>query len=422
MENKNYRRRIVDKKLETLLRMFGGVLIVGPKWCGKSWTASNQANSEVFIDVEENKRRAMLIPEAVLAGPIPRLIDEWQDAPVLWDTARRMIDKEHSPGMFIFTGSAVPDFAGGKKPSHTGTGRFARMRMRPLSLYEENISNGKVSLSALFEQKPFEPCSSEMDFLKALHLICKGGWPASFWLPKEGTTQIAVQYLDMVINEDISRVDNTKRDAALVRLFLRSLARNSATPVKASKIKADVAERECGDISEQTVRSYYEALRKIFVIEEQDAWAPSLRSRSRIRTTPKRHFSDPSLAAAALGATPEMLADDTRTAGFLFESLCFRDLSVYMDALDGNVFHYHDKDDLEADSILQLPDGRWGAVEIKLGTFEFDYAAGNLLRLKKKIAGETVPPSFLAIITASGGMAWQREDGVFVIPIDCLAP
>jgi len=421
MKNKNYRQRVVDTKLKALLRVFGGVLIVGPKWCGKSWTASNQANSEVFIDVEENKRRALLLPETVLDGPAPRLIDEWQDAPVLWDTARRKIDKDHRPGMFIFTGSAVPDIPNGEKPSHTGTGRFARMRMRPLSLYEEKISNGKVSLSVLFKKGSFEPCASEMDFLKALHLICKGGWPASFWISEEPSSMIAAQYLDMVINEDINRVDGTKKDSALVRLFIRSLARNSATSVKATSLKADVAKRDGGDISEQTVRSYYEALKKIFVIEEQEAWTPSLRSRSRIRSTPKRHFADPSLAAAALGATPEILANDIKTAGFLFETLCFRDLSVYMDALDGKVFHYHDKDDLEADSILQLPDGRWGAVEIKLGTFEFDYAAENLLRLRKKLARETVPPSFLAIISASGGMAWQREDGVFVIPIDCLA-
>ena len=422
MKIEGYQKRIVDKKLEALLRVFGGVLLVGPKWCGKSWTASNQANSEVFIDVEDNKKRALLMPDMILDGPEPRLIDEWQDAPVLWDVARRRIDKEHRPGMFIFTGSAVPDIPPDKKPSHTGTGRFAKLRMRPLSLYEEKISNGNVSLSILFEGKSFEPCASEMNFRKALHLICRGGWPASFWIPEENSSLIAFEYLNMVISEDIDRVDGIKRDTALVKLFIRSLARNSATMVRATSLKADVAERDGGDISLQTIRSYYEALVKIFVIEEQDAWMPSLRSRSRIRSTPKKHFTDPSLAAAALGATPGILADDIKTAGFLFETLCFRDLSVYMDSLDGKVYHYRDNDNLEADAILQLPDGKWGAVEIKLGAFEFDKAADNLLRLKKKLAGETVPPSFLAIITASGGMAWQREDGVFVIPIDCLAP
>ena len=423
MKNDLYRRRIVDTKLDALLRVFGGVLIVGPKWCGKSWTASNKANSEVFVDMADNKRRALLMPDSILDGLTPRLIDEWQDAPILWDTARRRIDREHRPGMFIFTGSAVPDFSESEMPSHTGTGRFASMRMRTLSLYEEEISNGNVSLSALFDKKPFVPCTSEMDYMKALHLICKGGWPASFWIQDaDSSMMIASQYLNMVINEDINRVDGIRRDSTLVRLFIRSLARNSATTVRATSLKSDVSQRDGSDISEQTIRSYYDALKRIFVVEEQDAWVPSLRSRSRIRSTPKRHFSDPSLAAAALGATPEILANDIKTAGFLFETLCFRDLSVYMDALGGNVYHYHDKDELEADAILQLPDGRWGAVEIKLGTFEFDNAASNLLRLKKKLADEIVPPSFLAIVTASGAMAWEREDSVFVIPIDCIAP
>ena len=295
------------------------------------------------------------------------------------------------------------------------------MRMRTLSLYEEKISNGNVSLSELFEERPFQPCASDMGFLKAVHLICKGGWPASFWIPEGSASTIAPEYLSMVINEDINRVDGIRIDSVLVWLIMRSLARNSATQVKATSMKADV-EREGVEISEQTVRGYYEALTKIYIIEEQEAWAPSLRSRSRIRSTPKRHFTDPSLAAAALGATPGILAGDVKTAGFLFETLCFRDLSIYADALDGKVYHYRDKDGLEADAILQLPDGRWGAAEIKLGTYEFDLAASNLLKLKKKLAGEIAPPSFLAIVTASGGMAWQREDGVSVIPIDCLAP
>ena len=422
MRNENYYPRIVDTKLEAMLRVFGGVLIVGPKWCGKSWTASNQANSEVFIDVEANKKRAFLMPDFVLDGPKPRLIDEWQDAPVLWDAARRKIDQEHQPGMFIFTGSASPNMPAGQKPSHTGTGRFARLRMRPLSLLEENISNGNISLSALFANEPLQPCASEIDFQKALALICRGGWPATFWIPKESAYMIAIEYLNMVIHEDINRVDGIARNPALVQLFLRSLARNTATTVKSTQLKADVIGREGNDISEQTIRRYYDALKRIFVIEEQDAWVPSLRSRSRIRSTPKRHFTDPSLAAAALGATPGVLVNDIKTAGFLFETLCFRDLSVYMDSLGGKVYHYRDKDDLEADAIVQLPDGSWGAMEIKLGVFELDKAAKNLLRLKKKLVKETVPPSFLAIITASGGMAWQREDGVCVIPIDCLAP
>jgi predicted AAA+ superfamily ATPase len=296
------------------------------------------------------------------------------------------------------------------------------MRMRTLSLYEQGISNGKISLSDLFDTKNIHPCDSDMDFNKVLKIICKGGWPASFWLPNDSTNTIAHEYLNMVVDEDISRLNGKQRNSSLVRLFVRSLARNSATSVKASRLKADISLREDSEISEQTIREYYESLINIYVIEEQDAWVPSLRSRSRIRTTPKRHFTDPSLAVAALGATPDILKNDIKTAGFLFETLCFRDLSIYMDAIDGKVYHYRDKDDLEADVILQLPDGRWGACEIKLGTFEFDDAAKNLIKLKNKLSKDTIAPSFLAIITASGGLAWQREDGIFVIPIDCLAP
>jgi predicted AAA+ superfamily ATPase len=384
--------------------------------------AQNQSNSDVFIDIDDNKRRALLMPDIVLSGPAPRLIDEWQDAPQLWDAARRLIDRDHKPGMFIFTGSALPNIPADKMPSHTGTGRFAKMRMRPLSLYEENISSGSISLSELFDKNDIKPCASDINFMKAMHWICKGGWPASFWIPDENASLIAREYLEMVINEDINRIGGIKRDAALVRLFIRSLARNTATTVRASSLKADVSSREGYDISEQTIRSYYDALVRMFIIEEQEAWTPSLRSRSRLRSSPKRHFTDPSLAAAAIGATPGILSGDLLTAGFLFESLCFRDLSIYMGVLDGRVYHYRDKDGLEADAILQLPDGRWGAAEIKLGTFDFDKAAYNLLRLKRKLADEVVPPSFLAIITASGGMAWRRDDGVNIIPIDCLAP
>ena len=419
MNNQDYRPRIVDRKLTELLSVFGGVLITGPKWCGKSWTASNQANSEVYIDVADNRQRAVLLPEAILEGETPRLIDEWQDAPVLWDTARRKIDKERKPGQFIFTGSAVPSQ---QKPSHTGTGRFAKMRLRTLSLFETKDSSGKISLASLFAGELCEPCVSNMDYSAALRLICRGGWPAAFWTTEKRSFLIAREYMNMVISEDISRVDGIKRNPSLVALFLRSLARNSATTVKATKLKADVAEREGDDISEQTVRSYYEALKSIFLIEEQEVWTPSLRSRHRLRATPKRHFADPSLAAAALGATPKILAEDLKTAGFLFETLCYRDLAVYMDALDGKVYHYHDKDDLKVDAILQLPDGSWGAAEVKLGTFEFEQAASNLHRLKKKLSGETIPPTFLAIVTASGGAGYTREDGICVIPIDCLGP
>jgi predicted AAA+ superfamily ATPase len=398
------------------MQAFGGVLITGPKWCGKSWTASNQAVSEVFIDKEENKQRALLLPDIVLEGEVPRLIDEWQDAPILWDAARRIIDERHRPGQFIFTGSAT---LREQKASHSGTGRFARLRMRPLSLFESGDSSGSVSLKALFDTGCCKTQASKMDAKRAIHLICKGGWPASFWISEPSAMLIAREYVKAIIAEDINLADGVKKNPANVERFLRSLARNTATTVKLSKLGADMS-ADGSSLSEQTIHSYYDALKLIFVIEEQGAWSPSLRSRVRIRTTPKRHFSDPSLAAAALGATPEMLMEDIRTAGFLFESLCFRDLSVYAEVLGGTVFHYQDETGLEVDAIVVLPDGRWGAFEIKMGTFEFDKAAENLRKLKAKVASAMKAPSFLALLTASGGVAYTQEDGVAIIPIDCL--
>lgn len=414
--NEYYRPRLADKRLEQLLGAFGGVLIEGPKWCGKSWTASQQAATEIYIDQQDNKMRALLLPESVLRGETPRLIDEWQDAPVLWDAARRAIDNRHTPGQFIFTGSSTLRT---EKPSHTGTGRFARLRMRPLSLYESNDSAGTVSLHDLFAGSVLENQISHMDAKRAIRLICKGGWPASFWISEDAAMLIAGEYLSSVAEEDIERAGGSAKKPALVRRILRSLARSSATPVKLSKVTADVSANG-GAVSDQTVRTYYEAMQAIFVVEEQEAWSPSLRSRVRVRATPKRHLADPSLAAAALGATPQILEEDIKTAGFLFETLCFRDLSAYTDSLGGKVYHYQDETGLETDAIIQLPDNRWAAIEVKLGTFEFDKAAENLIKLKGKIAEDYPAPIFLAILTASGGLAYTRDDGVLVIPIDCL--
>jgi predicted AAA+ superfamily ATPase len=291
--------------------------------------------------------------------------------------------------------------------------------MRPLSLFESGDSSGLVSLAALFINGAISPCASEMDFRKAITLICKGGWPASFWIDEKASMLIPQEYIKAIAGKDISRIDGIKKDPNRVMLFLKALARNTATVAKASTLRGDIAS-DGGDISEQTIRSYLDALKLIYAIDEQDAWMPSLRSKTRIRTSPKRHFVDPSLAVAALGATPELLAEDIKTAGFLFESLCYRDICVYADALNGHVFHYMDESGLEADAIVSLPDGRWGAIECKLGSFEFNDAATHLIQLKNKLSDEARPPSFLAILTATGKVAYTREDGVNVVPLDCL--
>ncbi|MDR0519761.1 MAG: DUF4143 domain-containing protein [Clostridiales Family XIII bacterium] len=415
---KKYRKRVIDSELSDLLKAFGGVLIVGPKWCGKSWTASRQSKSEIFIDMAQNRERALLLPESVLEGETPRLIDEWQDAPILWDAARREIDSRHAPGQFIFTGSTAPPK---EKTSHTGTGRFARLRMRTLSLFESGDSTGHVSLKKLFSDGAVSPAASPLDFPGVVALMCKGGWPASFWVDEEAAYRIPKEYINAIAEVDMSAVDGVAKNPSRVAQFLRSLARNTATEAKMSTIGRDMRE-DGNDMSGQTVRSYYDALKRLYAVEEQDAWLPSLRSKTRMRTSPKRHFADPSLAVAALGATPSLILQDVRTAGFLFESMCYRDISVYAEAIGGKVFYYRDENGLEADAIIQLPDGRWAAIEVKLGTFEFDAAAANLISLREKLSGDVSAPSFLAILTATSGMCYERDDGVLVIPLDLLGP
>lgn len=416
---KNYHTRLLDRRLAELLKSFGCVLITGPKWCGKSWTAVKACSSAVFIDEGDNAARAMLLPDSVLTGATPRLVDEWQDAPPLWDAARRLVDIRRKPGQFIFTGSTTPPR---QATSHSGTGRFARLHLRTLSFAESGDSSAAVSLAALFEENGrIAPQPSSLDFRKTLGLICAGGWPARLWLDGTSTGAIAREYVKSIAEADISRADGVSRNPSLVSLFLRSLARNSATTVKATTLRQDIAALETEDaISEQTVRAYAEALKAIFVLEEQPAWVPSLRSKKRVRLSPKLHFTDPSLAAAALGAEPKLLEHDIRTAGFLFETLCHRDLCVYASALGGTVHHYQDDAGLEVDAIITLEDGRWGALEVKLGAFEFDKAAASLLRLKDKLAAEAPAPAFLCILTASGGIAQTRPDGITIVPLDCL--
>jgi predicted AAA+ superfamily ATPase len=418
MDKNEYRPRVIDKQLPELLRAFGGVLITGPKMCGKTWTGFYHANSAIFID-EDNVRAAALTPELVLAGDTPRLVDEWQEAPQLWDKARRLIDSRHSTGLFIFTGSAVPKAV----TTHSGTGRFVHLQMRPLSLFESGDSSGSVSLASLFAGNRIEPVGSSLNYEKIIRLICRGGWPAALWLPEDAALTLPRGYLQMVIESDISRVDGVSRNPDKVRLLLKSLARNTATMAGTTLLAGDISEQVGNNaISTNTVDSYLNALRQIFIVAEQRAWLPALRSKTRLRTSPKRHLIDPSLAVAALDATPDILLREPRTVGFLFESLCYRDMSVYAEALGGQVFHYRDEKELEADAIIQLGNGEWAAVEVKLGEFEFDKAAHNLLRLSQKMQDLTQNPAFLMILTATGGVAYTREDGIHVVPLDCLCP
>jgi len=362
---------------------------------------------------------ASLDPQSALEGEFPHLVDEWQEVPELWDHARRNIDMGNRKGMYIFTGSSTPPL---EKTQHTGIGRFATMEMRTMSLFESGNSNGAVSLSGLFDTGKTEIVRSEINYQKIIDLICRGGWPGALGLDNETAVSIPYQYIKSIINMDMSRIDGRRRSRTTVETVLKSLARNNATLVGNSVLIEDI--RSSGiSITDPTLRSYLDVLKKLYLIEEQSAWHPSLRSRTRIRTMPKRHFTDPSLAAAVLGARPDILSNDTRTAGFLFESLCYRDMSVYALALGGRVFHYRDNSDLEIDQIIQLDDGRWGAAEVQMGTSDSDGAAANLIRMKEKmIEAKVREPSFLMILNVTGVAAHTRPDGVVEIPIDCLGP
>ncbi|MDR1405053.1 MAG: DUF4143 domain-containing protein [Candidatus Methanoplasma sp.] len=419
-----YHPRAIDALIEETMKSFGGVLITGPKWCGKSWTGIRHSASQISIGTESVRQKAMLMPESVLDGEHPRLIDEWQDAPGLWDVARERIDRSGRKNMYIFTGSSVPPL---RATSHTGTGRFARIRMRPLSLYESGDSSGIISLRGLFDSEIDTPVPSEIDFAKVTELICRGGWPSSVWDRDTDPFLVPREYLSAVANSDMARAQIVRAHPDSVSRLIRSLARNVSSPTSIATIAEDISEAG-GKISPATVSKYMDALRRIFVLEEQGAWRPSVRSKASIRSTPKRHLTDPSLAAAALEMDSDMLLDDPNTAGLLFESLCYRDLCVYADTFRGKVSYYRDENGLEVDAVIESGDGRWGAAEVKLGSFQFGRAASNLLRLKKKISentdrpGKKTGPSFLAILTASGGAAYTRPDGISVIPIDLLGP
>ncbi|MDR1386732.1 MAG: DUF4143 domain-containing protein [Propionibacteriaceae bacterium] len=419
--DQSYRPRCLDRRLSLFLRAFGAVLIEGPKWCGKTWMGRRHSSSAIYLDDPPTRLRSSLDPRGVLAGSRPTLIDEWQDAPVLWDVARRMVDESPSKGLFIFTGSASPAQSA---VSHSGTGRFARLRLRPMSLFESGQSSGAVTLSGLLAGDPIEPVASDLDYQGIIKLICRGGWPSSLGLDDDLAALAPQQYLEALANSDLPQPDRVRRDPDKVRALLRSLARHTSTSANFDTVRADIADQsELDSIpAKSTLWSYLAALRGVFAVDDLPPWVYSLRSKSQLRMAPTRHLADPSLAAAALSATPESLHQDPQTTGLLFESLVVRDLRVYAEAQGGSVAHYRDNKGLEADAIVTSADGRWGAVEVKLGAGQLESAADNLRRLRRKLADEVRQPSFLAVVTATSGLAHTRDDGVHVVPIDCLGP
>lgn len=418
--DRKYLSRIADKLLDTALKASGAVLIEGPKWCGKTRTAKEKAASFLFMQDPDYTtsylKAADAKPSLLLRGETPRLIDEWQLAPVLWDAVRFAVDERGVTGQFILTGSAVPmDNA----VRHSGTGRISRMLMRPMSLYESLESNGNVSLKDLFDGNNDTTGLSTLTIERLAYALVRGGWPASVGEQDDIAFKRVYDYVDAVINIDVSKVDEVEKSPSRVRALMRSLARNISTMSNMTTIRNDIAGNE-QTISEKTIASHLNALRRIFVVEDLPAWNPALRSKTALRTSPKRHFVDPSIATAVLRITPDSLLDDFNTFGFLFESLCIRDLRIYAQALDGEVFHYRDKSGLEADAIVHLKDGRWGAIEMKMGSKEIEDAAENLKKLREKINLDKMrEPSFLMILTGTE-LAYRRQDGVNIVPIGCL--
>ena len=423
---KNYRKRIVDSILDEKLQYAGGVIIEGAKWCGKTTTAEHTAKSVLYFDdpasVKENCKLADINPKTLLEGKTPRLIDEWQIAPKLWDAARFEIDHRKEFGQFIFTGSSVP--AKMQDIYHSGTGRFSWLRMRPMSLFESGESSGEVSLEKLFTPDYKIEGIRETTLKELAFWVARGGWPQAIDMKEKHALAQARDYLKATINSDMNRVDDTIRDSNKVSKVLRSLSRHQGTQASTTTIAKDVFESDDLEINNQTITSYSEVLTKIFVVEDVHAWNPNLRSKTAIRTSDTHYFVDPSIAVAALEATPADLTKDLNTLGLLFETLCMRDLRVYADKLDGQVYHYRDKTALECDAIIRLQGGAYGLIEIKLGGDNLiEEGASNLKKLKSKLNVKKMgEPAFLMVLTGTGRYAYKREDDVCVVPIACLAP
>ena len=414
-----YIPRIADSELADRLEAAGAVLVEGPRACGKTELARQKAASEVLLDVDENVREAVsLDPRLILSGETPRLIDEWQVEPIIWNHVRREVDLRADRGQFILTGSAVP---ADDITRHTGAGRVSRLRLRTMSSFETGFSTGQVSLSTLMAGTFEGASASSISVSELIEAICRGGWPGDLNLPLKAAMTARVDYLDEICRADISRIDGVSRDPVKVNRLIRSLARNLATPASLRTLASDVG-GEAQPIDSETANGYLAALIRLLVVEEQPAWSPRLRSRSVLRKSPKRHFVDPSLAVAALGATPDRLLNDLKYLGFLFESMVFRDIAIYARASGADVYHYRDNTHLEIDMLVQDRRGDWCAFEVKLGVGKVEQAADALLRLRDRLdlaaLGE---PAMLGVIVGSG-YAYQRPDGICVIPVGVLGP
>lgn len=429
----DYLKRTADSHLTDLLDAFGAVLIEGPKWCGKTSTAEQQAKSVIKLQDPDMQEEYFITanskPSLLLQGKTPRLIDEWQDAPVLWDAVRTEVDKRQEPGQFILTGS---NNVSKEKTKHSGTGRIAKMRMLPMSLWESKESSGEISLHELFNNPNYDidGKASKMGIEDLIFSACRGGWPISLKSKTEKAKLLVAQnYITSICSEDISRIDNVLRDEKLARLILQSYARNISTLAKKTSMLSDITSSQNINCSIDTFDEYVNALERLFVIQDIDAWSPAIRSKTAIRSAPKRGFCDPSIAVAALGLTPESLKTQLKTFGFIFEQMCIRDLKAYTIDSNSHVSYYHDRYGLEADVVLHLPDGRYAIIECKLGSMEIDKGAEHLLKIRELIREKNLTETQmpirepdLMIILTGGKMAYMRNDGVKVIPLGSLKP
>ena len=418
-----YKPRIIDAQVERYLKNFGAVCIEGPKWCGKTWTSSYHSKSEYLIGDPnnnfQNRQLAELSPSIVLEGNTPRLLDEWQEVPPIWDAVRYTVDQRGKKGQFILTGSSTPQRKG---ILHSGAGRIGILRMRTMSLYESGDSAGIVSLKELCDGSLSQALTGEVDLRDLVYYIVRGGWPGNIDVSPEDAQILPESYIRAIIDDDAQRIDDVKYDKQKMLLLLRSLARNESTAVSNSRLLSDISDHEDTSIDRNTVTQYLDVFSRLFLLDNQQSFSSNIRSSVRLKQAEKRHFCDPALACALIKANPERLLRDLNTLGFMFEAMCERDLKIYAESFGASVYHYQDYRNREIDAVIELDDGRWCAFEIKLGANQIDAAAANLVSIRDDIAKEEkgVPPSILCVISGMSNAAYRRPDGVFVVPITAL--
>lgn len=421
--NKNqYKKRVVDETVERYLKTFGAICIEGPKWCGKTWTSSYHANSELLIGDPagnfQNRNLAEISPSLVLEGETPRLIDEWQEVPSLWDAVRYTVDQRAEKGQFILTGSSTPKRKG---VLHSGAGRIGKIRMRTMSLYESGDSSGKVSLRELCDGNLTPSITGNVDLHQLANYVIRGGWPGNLNVPIEDASILPESYIDAILNDDAGRVDGKKHDVGKMKLLLRSLARNESTTATNKKLLNDIKVFDDDSIDSDTISMYLDVFNRLFLLDNQLPFSSNIRSSVRIKQAEKRHFCDPALACSLLKATPQKLIGDLETFGFLFEALCERDLKIYAESFGAEVYHYQDYSGREIDAVVEMPDGRWCAFEIKLGANQIEKAAENLVAIRDSIKESGgVAPSVLCVICGMTNAAYVLQNGVFVVPITAL--